>query len=217
MEDKILSYLGNLNQLSISDTDLEAFYVQSQNEKIPALRPQSCRLLYLILKIQNPTHILEIGTGSGLSTLWMAKACPQSHITTLERDLNRYQSAQVVFAQYTQVKVIRADVFHYLPACEQVFDFIFLDSQKRDYIDLIPLFKPRLRPGGLLVTDNILFGGKVVEDHLDDERKYRSGVDRLKSFNSAISQDQDWDCFFLSLEDGILISRFKGNNHALAG
>ncbi len=212
MNESVFHYLLQLNMDSIQDQTLDEWSAQSQSQKIPVLRPQSSRLLYLLLKLHQPKVILEIGTGAGVSTLWMSKACPHSQIISLERDKNRFLAAQQTFSAFPLIRVINQDVFHYLEQSKQQFDCIFMDSQKRDYIDLLPLLEAHCYPHCLLITDNILFGGKVAQESLEDERKYRSGVERLKQFNTLLSRSAHWESISLPLEDGVTISLFGGTS-----
>lgn len=205
------AYLSLLNCQGITAPELDALSQRSMEEKIPVLRPDSCRLLYLLVRIHRPASILEIGTGSGLSTLWIHRAAPSTPLTTLERDRKRYQTAQDLFHDIPQISLHHQDAFTFMKENDTLFDFIFLDAQKRDYIEYLGLIESHLNPGGLLVADNILMGGKVYQHSLADERKYRSGVEKLKEFNQSVSLSPRWENLFLPLEDGLLVACYRGH------
>lgn len=203
----VLKYIQDLNA-PLGESAWESVYQKAVEKNIPVVRKTTVRLLYLLAVLHRPLNALEIGTGSGYSALWIRKGLPeQSKLTTLERDNNRYQDAALLFRDYPGIELIKADAFQFLKESPGGFDFVFLDSQKRDYIDFLPLLKTRIVKGGLLIIDNFLFNGKVVEIDPKDEAKYRGGVELLKRFNHSLSSDGSFESLFLPLDDGLAVAR----------
>ena len=125
---------------------------------------------------------------------------------SLERDNNRYQRGIKLLKKHkiTTINLIKKDAFDFLETNCQKFDFIFLDAVKRDYYDyLIPL-KDILNQNGILICDNVLFGGKVLNEKNDD--KYKDGVRLMRLFNKTIAEDQSLSTMFLPIGDGLSIS-----------
>ena len=205
--EKTLEYIKNLNQ-SMDNLEWENLYQNALKKNIPVVRKETAQLLYFLVKIKAPKNILEIGTGSGYSSLWIHKGMPEgAHFTTLERDNNRYNDALELFKDYSEIELIKTDAFSFLKETLQLFDFIFLDSQKRDYIDFLPIFENKISPGGLLVADNFLLNGKIIDLPDEDKVKYQGGVGLLNQFNQEISKHPGFETLFLSLEDGVVLAR----------
>lgn len=217
----ILAYLKELNTVD-EDCDLQQVYLEAKSKNIPVIRRTIGQLLTLFARLKSPTNILEIGTGSGYSTLCIRKGVGDlATIVSLERDRNRYEDAYKLFENYKNIKLLYIDAFRYFDRNDfaqnhsdrndftkntQKFDYVFLDAQKRDYIELFPLIKHRLNQGGIFIVDNILFGGKVVNLSDLQKDKYSSGIDLLKRFNRVLADDSDFETVFLSVDDGISIS-----------
>lgn len=205
LQKAIENYIHSLNHPLIFP-GADRLFDESVKKKIPVLRQNTARLLFMMIKMKSPSTILEIGTGSTYSTRWIISAAPKARVVTLERDKNRYEAARESLSKYFGVELLRTDVFKYLPECNEHFDFILLDSQKRDYIDLLPLLTQRLNIGGFLFTDNILFGGKAAILSEEQKKKYQGGVERLRAFNEALSQSPQFETVFLDIDDGVALS-----------
>jgi dihydrofolate synthase/folylpolyglutamate synthase len=176
----------------------EGIYSEALRLKIPVLRPLSARLLYFVTRLAKPRNILEIGTGSGYSTLWIMRGMgSHARITTFERDKNRFESAGKLFGDNPAVNFIRGDALELLPENEEVFDFVFLDAQKRDYPLYLDILRGRMSKGGILFADNFLYEGH-------DEKS--SGANLMRLFNEELSRGNSFDSLFLSIEDGVVIA-----------
>ncbi len=205
LQKSIDEYIHSLNHPHIFP-GLDLLYDESVKKKIPVLRKNTARLLFLLIKMKSPKTILEIGTGSTYSTQWIISAASEAHIVTLERDKNRYEAARKYLSRYPNVDLVRKDVFNYLPNCSKHFDFILLDSQKRDYIELLPMLTQKLNIGGFLFTDNILFGGKAACLSEEQKAKYQGGVERLRAYNKTLSLSPYFETVFLDIDDGVALS-----------
>jgi len=178
----------------------EELYEEAVNENIPVLRPISARLLYLITMIAKPSNILEIGTGSGYSTLWIIRgAGPAARITTIERDMKRFHKAKKLFGDNPSVSIFNCDAMEYLKNCKDVFDLVILDAQKRNYREYLDLLKKRIIKGGILFTDNFFFG-------LAEEKK---GARLIRLFNEELSRENIFEALFLSIEEGVILAMRK--------
>lgn len=199
-----------------SQCELNKFYDDILNYEmthyIPGLQFESCLFLMQIVKLFKPKRILEIGFGAGVSTLFIDKSLSYQpeEFTTLERDINRCIRGKSVLEHYNKpyINLKHANALKYLETNEiaENFDFIFLDAVKREYIEYKELLKKALKPGGVLVCDNIFFNGKVVENDDDIDHRYKQGVALLRKFNNELLNDTDFFTFFNNVGDGISVS-----------
>ena len=136
------------------------------------IEPESGRFLSMLIRAQQSKSILEIGTSTGYSTLWLAEAARQTQamITTLEVDAERVTQAkqyatEIDFADLINFKVIDAQV--YLEAEQELFDFILLDAERDAYVSYWPHLSRLLKAkGGLLVVDNVISHAAEVEEFI---------------------------------------------------
>jgi predicted O-methyltransferase YrrM len=205
-EKEILSYIASLNQF-LDCPEWDALYNWAVLEKIPVVRKNTARFLYFLVKIKKPERALEIGTGSGYSTLWMEKGLEESaEFTTIERDRNRFEAAKKLFESYPRIRVLCQDAFAFLKESQRTFDLVFLDAQKRDYVEYLELLENKIEKGGILFVDNFLFGGKVIQMSEEEKAFYHNGVDRLKKFNEKLSRHPAFETLFLSIDDGVIVA-----------
>jgi folylpolyglutamate synthase/dihydrofolate synthase len=202
-------YSSFLNE-SLDIPEWEKIYTEAVNQKIPALRPFSCKFLYFLVKIARPEKILEIGTGSGYSTLWIARGLSgKAVLISLERDRKRFDLASKLFRDNPRVRVLHRDAFKYLGENSDIYDFVFLDAQKRDYLSYLELLKSRIKTGGILVADNFLLGGLTASLPELKKEKYQGGVRLLRAFNYELSRGGSFETLFVSIEDGLTIALKK--------
>lgn len=200
-------YLNGLNKF-LDNPEWDALYEDAVGRNIPVIRKETARLLYFMLKLAAPKRVLEIGTGSGYSTLWIRQALPaQSELVSLERDDNRHAAAMKLFGGIGNTKILHIDAFDYLREETGVFDAVFLDSQKRDYIALVKILEKRIPSGGILAADNIWFGGRAVREIPGDGDNYKRGALLLREFNAYLASGGVFESVFLPVDDGIVIAR----------
>lgn len=162
--------------------------------------------LQLICKILKPKLVLEIGTFTGYSAIAMAKGLDdEGHIHTIEIN-DEISETTIAFFQKAHVSnritLHVGDALDIIPRIPGSFDLILIDGDKRQYPEYFVLADPKLKVGGLLIADNVLWGGKVLEDNLVDV--YTEGV---KKFNAMIANDSRYCKVMLPLRDGITIAR----------
>ena len=203
--EKISEYLFELN----NNQNLKEYYNGIINFEpgsfIPAVRYDAAIALNLFSRLKNPVNVLEIGFGSGASSLFINKNINPELFISLEKDSYRYNRGVKLLSNYkNNITLLNDDAFVYLEKSKVFFDFVFLDSVKSDYIKFINPIKKSLNHGGLLVTDNIIFSGRVVDDNV--EKKYQNGVKYLNIYNKTLSDDNDFITLFVSTGDGLSIS-----------
>lgn len=155
--------------------DLEA---EAEREKIPIVGPVVGELLFILAGAAGARRILELGTATGYSAIFLARACERNggEVITLERDgkMAARAEANLRRAGFESVVEVRTgNAMEVLPGLEGEFDLIFIDIEKADYFRALPLCHRLLRPGGLLVADNV-------------------GFKDADPFNQAVSADPGW-------------------------
>lgn len=162
--------------------------------------------LRMLVAIAGAKRVLEIGTFTGYSALAMAEALPEGgELITCDVDPHATGIAQSFFDRSPHGKKIKIrmgdarDTLRSLPESEP-FDLVFLDADKAGYCDYFDLCMPRLKHGGLIVADNTLWSGKVLDPQTDSDR----GID---AYNKKVTKDPRVDNALLSIRDGIMLAR----------
>ena len=196
--------------------DIKELYNFAHNKEIPVAKPETSKLLHILSLIKKPKKILELGTGIGCSAIILSKASEDSSILTVEKNPDNYNEALSLIELNKlsdRIKVINDDGINVLKDLKdknEKFDFIFLDSAKAQYIDYYPYLTDMLNEGGLLVTDNVLYGGMVATDELLEHRK-KTIVKRLRMYIDALNNDKTLQTVVVPIGDGVAISIKKGN------
>lgn len=165
------------------------------------------RVLEMIVRMLGPRRVLEIGTFTGYATLCMAAGLDDGAvIDTIEIDDELAPIASSFFARSPHGGKIRqhtGDALTVVPALEETYDLIFIDGDKREYPAYYEMAVPRVRSGGFILADNVLWYGKVTADAAHNDLHTR----RLQEFNSIVLSDPRVENIILPLRDGINIIR----------
>jgi caffeoyl-CoA O-methyltransferase len=165
------------------------------------------RFLSMMAKIIRPKSILEIGTFTGYATLCLAEGlAPGGKIITLDKNEELGYLPQKYFAlsaQASQIEFVLEDAHQWLQNSQEDFDLVFIDADKSGYLAYWELIKTRLKPGGVVLIDNMLWYGKVYEEAQDKITQ------QLRDLNLMIAQDPDFDNVIVPLRDGIHLIRKK--------
>jgi caffeoyl-CoA O-methyltransferase len=167
------------------------------------------RILKMLVRMAQPQRILEIGTFTGYSALCMAEGLTTSstHIDTIEIDDELEDFIRQNFAQSPyneQITLHIGDARKIIPTLAGEFDFVFIDADKREYLDYYELVLPRVRKGGFILADNTLWDGKVLIENPPTGDHQTIAV---KQFNDFIANDQRIEKVILPLRDGLTIMR----------
>jgi predicted O-methyltransferase YrrM len=183
---------------------------EGRAEGLPLVYPDTGALLHTLARGCGATRILEIGTCIGYSTLWMATALPAGGtLITMEYDAARAARAREHFAAAghgDQVSVIVGDATRFLHKVSGPFDLIFQDSDKQLYEPMLDRLIELLRPGGLLVADNILWNGEVIPGYVAEKKYSEDDTAALVSFSRRIAREPRLYTSFLQVGDGVSVS-----------
>ena len=183
-----------------------------QNGEPVVCRPARALLKYL-LRTKKPERVLEIGTAVGYSALFMKEYLPRSAaITTIEKVPARIEQARDNFARYdehNQIRLIGGDAREILPelsAAGNCYDFIFMDAAKGQYINFLPDVLTMLNAGGVLMSDNILHGGDILQSRYAVTRRDRTIHSRMRQYLKTISSHPCLETICLPVGDGVALS-----------
>ena len=164
------------------------------------------RFLSLISKIKSPLHILEIGTYTGYGTLCLAEGlATNGKIFTIDKNEELINIQNKYFEESgnrDRIVQLTGNAIDILINLDENFDLIFIDADKENYIKYFEIVSKKLNPNGIIISDNVLWSGKVVEESDGDQE-----TNTLKKFNSLLSKDERFETIILPLRDGLSISR----------
>lgn len=165
------------------------------------------RFLSLISYLMKPQRILEIGTFTGYASLCLAESLGEDSILyTIEGndELEPIIKKYIEKSGYGDKIILKiGDALKIIPTLQDVFDLVFIDAGKRDYPFYYDLCIDKIRRGGLIIADNVLWSGKVLEEKKDIDTQI------LDDFNKKICADTRVECLLLPLRDGLMIARKK--------
>ena len=183
---------------------------EAAKRKIPIVGPAVGRLFYLLAKLSGARRIFEMGSAIGYSTIWWARgAGPDSHVIYTDGDSNKAMEAYKYFERAGVEKRIEIKVGDALEILSEQnlepFDIIFNDVDKEDYPKVFRLAVPRLRRGGLFVSDNVLWSGRVPEAAAGDDRATEA-TRALLQFNRMLYDSRELFTTILPLRDGVAVA-----------
>ena len=177
---------------------------------IPVVDPLTGALLHALVRATAATRVLEIGTAIGYSTAWMAAALPPTGLlVTLERDPVRATTARAYLAEAgvdDRVNVMVGDADRYLHKLAGPFDLVFQDGDKAGYEPMLDRLVTLLRPGGVLVTDNVLWDGEVVPGFVTPPRRKPEDTAAIAAYNTRLAADPRLTVSWLPVGDGVAIA-----------
>lgn len=184
--------------------------------QVPIIRTQTQALLRFLLAANRPMNILEVGTAVGFSALLMSEYAPLGcHITTIEKYEKRIPVAKQNFklaGKENDITLLEGDALEWLNKLQGPYDFIFMDAAKGQYIHFMPEVLRLLRQGGLLVSDNVLQDGDVMESRFAVTRRNRTIHARMRDYLFELSHNPILETVILPVGDGVSLSIKKEGN-----
>lgn len=170
--------------------------------------PFQGRLLSLISKLVQPGRILEIGTYTGYSALCLAEGLTkEGKLVTLDVNEELHKRVQGYFnaSDYSeQIDYRIGDALDLIPVLNETWDLVFIDADKKNYLNYYDLVVDRVRSGGLILADNVLWSGKVIDEKAQDKETVL-----LRQYNERINHDERVENILLPIRDGIMVARKK--------
>lgn len=211
VEERLVAYLHSL-ETENSDI-LEQIEKEALDTFVPIIRKEMQSFLKVLLRMQRPMHILEVGTAVGFSAILMSEYVPEAcQITTIENYEKRIPIARENFkraGKEEQITLIEGDALEVLRTLKGPYDFIFMDAAKGQYIAYLPEVMRILSPGGILVSDNVLQNGEIIESRFAVERRDRTIHSRMREYLYTLKHHPELETSIIPLGDGVALSLKK--------
>lgn len=208
VNERVVAYINSLNT---KNRDIvEAIEKEARETGVPIIRKEVENFIKVMLKMNSPKRILEVGAAVGYSAIFMAENMDADyHITTIELDPKRAELARENIKKAgleDKISLIEGDASKILPELDGEFDYIFLDAAKGQYkVFWEPLVK-LCKQGGTIVTDNVLQEGTIVESRYMIEQRDRTIHVRMREFLYELTHSAEFTSSILPLGDGLAIS-----------
>jgi predicted O-methyltransferase YrrM len=206
--DPVERYLAGLNRLA--DSVLLEIARAGERQDLPLVDAEVGALLRVLATAVGATRILEIGTAIGYSGIWLAGALPpHGMLLTMEKDQKRAEQAREHFVRAglaDRVNVMIGDASRMLAKVSGPFDLVFQDGDKRFYLPLLDRLVELVRPGGLLVTDNVLWDGEVVPGFIVQPKRNTEDTRAITEYNERLSRHPRLMTAIVPIRDGLAIS-----------
>ncbi len=189
---------------------IEEIEQYAKENQVPIMLPDGIEYLCDYILKHNIKNILEIGTAIGYSAIRMALVDPGIHITTIERDVDRYKMALdniKRLGKQEQIDVILGDAMDTI--IEGSFDLIFIDASKGHSIDFFERYAKNLATDGVIITDNLSFHGLVEDESLAVTKNQRGLVKKIKKFIEFLNNHEEFITEYINVGDKISISKRK--------
>lgn len=214
VEERLITYINSLDD---GNTELlEKIEKEARENYVPIIRKETQNLLKLLLAMNRPKRILEVGTAVGFSALLMEEYNPvDCRITTIENYEKRIPIAKGNFlraGKQNVIELIEGDAAEVLKTLQEPYDFIFMDAAKGQYINFLPEVMRLLKSGGVLVSDNVLQDGDIIESRFAVTRRNRTIHKRMRDYLYEITHVKELTTSVLPLGDGVTISVKKEGN-----
>lgn len=208
IDERLVTYI---NSLDTGNTEiLDTIEKEALDTYVPIIRKEMQGFLKLLLAMKRPARILEVGTAVGFSAILMAEYDPvECEITTIENYEKRIPIARENFkraGKEHQINLLEGDATEILKELTKPYDFIFMDAAKGQYIHFMPDILRLLKPEGLLVSDNVLQDGDIIESHFIVTRRNRTIHKRMREYLYALTHSEELVTSVLPIGDGVTVS-----------
>ncbi len=208
IDERMIAFIQSLDKGNTPFlTELEEEAIRTD---VPIIRPAMQSLMRFLLQLHKPARILEVGTAIGFSAILMAEYGPKDcHITTIEKYEKRIPLAKANFAESgyaDKITLLEGDATDILKELTGSYDMIFMDAAKGQYIHFMPDIMRLLKPGGLLVSDNVMQDGEILESRFAVTRRNRTIHGRMREYLFALTHNDALETVVLPVGDGVTLS-----------
>ena len=208
VDERIVTFINSLD--TRNSEILEMIEKEALASSVPIIRREMQSFLKTLLLIRKPMRILEVGTAVGFSALLMSEYAPEGcRITTIENYEKRIPTALENFrraGKEEKITLIEGDAAEVLKTLEGPYDFIFMDAAKGQYIHYLPEVLRLLPEGGVLVSDNVMQDGEVIESRFAVERRNRTIHARMREYLYELKHNDALVTSIIPLGDGAAVS-----------
>lgn len=211
VDERMISFIDSLDSGNTPYLDQLEQYAKETN--VPIIRKPMQSLLKFLLALTQPKQILEVGCAIGFSTLLLNEyAPPDCRITTIENYEKRIILARENFERYDKkraITLLEGDAADLLKELAGPYDLVFMDAAKGQYLHFLPEVMRMMEPGGLLVSDNVLQDGDIIESRYAVTRRNRTIHTRMRDYLYEIKHDPRLETVILPIGDGVTLSVFR--------
>jgi predicted O-methyltransferase YrrM len=204
-----------IKSLIKEDKEVADFRKKCEERNLPIIHKEVSNFIKVVLKMNQPLKILELGTAVGFSSFFMAKTIDNDNlvIKTIERRNTFIDEAQDNLENLNykgRIEVLPGDALNILENLDEKFDLIFIDAAKSKYLDFLPYCFKLLKKDGIIISDNVLYKGMIANDDLV-ERRQKTIVRKMRKYLETISSHPSMESSVLPLGDGVALTIKKGD------
>lgn len=208
VDERMVTYINSLDQGN--GAFLDQLEQEAKRDLVPIIRREMQSFLKVLLQIKRPKRILEVGTAVGFSALLMCDNTPDdTTVTTIEKYEKRIPIAKENFKKAGmehRIIFLEGDAMDILKELKGTYDFIFMDAAKGQYIHFMPEIMRLLEKDGILVSDNVLQEGDIIESHFAVERRNRTIYKRMREYLYELKHDERLLTSIIPIGDGAAVS-----------
>ena len=216
VDERIVTFINSLD--TRNSELLETIEAEARAADVPIIRREMQSFLKVLLMMKKPKHILEVGTAVGFSALLMSTAVEEDcRITTIENYEKRIPIARGNFRRAgkdEQITLIEGDAAEVMKTLDGPYDFIFMDAAKGQYIHYLPDAMRLLSESGVLVSDNVMQDGDVIQSRFAVERRNRTIHARMRDYLYELKHNAKLTTSIIPLGDGVAVSVKRGQRRA---
>ena len=208
VDERMVTYI---NSLDMGNTPLlNEIEKEAKADFVPVIRREMQSFLKVLLAIHRPLRVLEVGTAVGFSALLFCEYGPENmQVTTIEKYEKRIPIARENFrraGRENQITLLEGDAADILKELQESYDLIFMDAAKGQYIHVLDDVLRLMKPGSVLVSDNVLQGGDIIESHYAVERRNRTIYKRMREYLYELKHNDKLLTSVIPLGDGVTVS-----------
>ncbi len=210
-DERLASFINSFN--TDYDDVITSIRKEAEENRVPIIRQEAGEFIKLLILMNKPKKILEIGTAVGFSAIFMSRFLDDdAHITTIENYPPRIAEAKKNFARAgteNRITLMEGDAQEILPGLDEQYDFVFMDAAKGQYGCFFSEAVRLLKPNGILLCDNVLQDGDVLESRFAVTRRNRTIHSRMREYLHDLTHDPRLDTAILNVGDGMSLSMKK--------
>ena len=208
VDERMITYIRSLDRGE--KEEIRAIEQEAQAEHVPIIRKETAALLRVLLSMKKPGRLLEVGAAVGFSSILMSEyAGEECKITTIEkfepRIIKAKENIKRVGKEH-QITLLEGDALEILKELKPPYDFIFMDAAKGQYIHFFPEVMRLLPVGGVLVSDNVLQDGDIVQSRYGVTRRNRTIHSRMREYLWELTHNEALETVVLPVGDGVTVS-----------
>ncbi len=212
VDERVVTFINSME--TENSEILEKMEGEALGANVPIIRKEVQSFLKVLLMMLKPMNVLEVGTAVGFSAVLMSEYMPEGgRITTIENYEKRIPVAKENFrraGREDKITLLVGDAMEILPTLKGEYDFIFMDAAKGQYIHFLPQVQRLLKSGGVLLSDNVMQDGTVMESRFAVERRDRTIHARMREYLFELKHGESFQTSILPLGDGVALSVKKG-------